>query len=266
MAEPTSTDTYRKIATRLAAFSPPIKIEQFIGSDLVAGRNTLQGISFVTSNQSMLLQALRSARDNDGNKAFVEGSKADPQHWNNQGDPNDWPLRKSFSETHGIGFREIWRPHLSNRPLSLDDARPNRFRPKWDTRYSANFNDSREDHSSLHCAVAPDICNIHIDEMGFVITGPGGDTLVDADAGQHIVNELWIKTKLEGKVPKWLVDRLSVELPNSTNNYSRIGGSFDIQQKRDYRIRWTMSCSVLAPLDCSTTVSISGTHNIWGSK
>jgi hypothetical protein len=263
---PRVSDVYQTISKRLAGFNPSIIIGDHIGSDLFAGRNTLGGISFVTGDQNKLLHALRNAKDNGGYKAFAEGSKEDPQHWNNQGDPNNWALRLSFAQTHGIGFREIWRPRLSERPLNIDDARPTRFHQKWSDRFNSSFNDSRTDNTSIHCAVAPDICNIHIDEMGFVIAGPDGDVIVDPDFLEHVVNELLLKSKLEHKLPEWLIDRLSLDLPNSTNAYSRVGVSFDFVQRKNYRVRWTSSCSVLGNLECSTTFSISGTHDLLGHK
>ena len=109
MSNPTiakASDTYRKIATRLSGFSPPILIEQHIASDLFAGRTTLDGVNFVAKDYDRLLAALRNAKDLSGEKAFAEGSMHDPRHW---------ALRLSFTATHGIGFREIWRPRLSDR-------------------------------------------------------------------------------------------------------------------------------------------------------
>lgn len=262
-----SSDVYMTIAARLAGLSPSIHIWQHIGDKLCAGRNTLQGISFVAKNVNKLLLAFRSAKDNDGNQAFAEGSKKNPQFWDPKPNPTDnWALQMSYAETHGIGFREIWRPHLSNRPLAMDDGQSSRFHPKWKGTFAANFDDSTQSGSSIHAAIAPDICNIHIDERGFVMTGLNGEVIVDPDFAQHTVNELLLKTKLDGKLPDWLIDRLSIQLPNSSNEYSRIGASFDLAQKKDYRIRWTASCSVLGQVDCSTTVTISGTHNILGSK
>ena len=198
------------------------------------------------------MHALRCAKDGRGNTAFAEGSADDSRNW---------ALQLSYKATHGIGFREIWYPHLTERPLSLADAAPNRFRSKQSARFSANFNDSVDDHSSLHCAIAPepDTCNIHIDEMGFVVTGPAGDIVVDPDFAQHLVNELLFKSKLDHKLPDWLIDRLSIELPNSTNDYSRVGVSLDLAQQKSYRVRVTGSCSVLGGVDCSATLSISGT-------
>lgn len=37
---------------------------------------------------------------------------------------------------------------------------------------------------NLHCAIAPDLCNVHLDNVGFRLDGYG------PDAGQHIVDEL----------------------------------------------------------------------------
>jgi hypothetical protein len=102
--------------------------------------------------------------------------------------------------------------------------------------------------------------------MGFVITGLGGDLIVNPDFAQHLLNELLYKTKLNGVLPDRLVDRLSIEIPNSTNAYSRVGLSFDLAQKKNYRVRVTGSCSVLGEFDCSGTFSVSGTHDLLGHK
>jgi hypothetical protein len=231
------------------AFSPPINIAHHIKSKLSVGRSTLEGFSFVAVNPDALMHALRTAKNGSGNDAFAEGSAEDPRNL---------ALQLSFKQTHGIGFREIWYPHLSERQLSLADAMPERFRSRRENRFSANFNDSLDDHSSLHCAVARDTCSIHIDEMGFVVTGPDGGIVIDPDFAEHVVNELLFKSKLDHKLPDWLIDRLSIELPNSTNDYSRVGLSFDLAQQKSYRVRVTGSCSVLGGVDCSATLSFSG--------
>jgi hypothetical protein len=240
---------YMTISSRLMAFNPPINIAQHVKSGLSVGRSTLEGISFVAANPDALMHALRNAKDGRGNDAFAEGSADDPRNW---------ALQLSYKQTHGVGFREIWYPVLSERPLSLADAMPNRFRSRRENRFNARFNDSLDNHTSLHCAVAPDICNIHIDEMGFIITGPDGDIVIDPDFAEHLVNELLFKSKLDHKLPDWLIDRLSIELPNSTNDYSRVGLSVDLAQQKNYRLRVTGSCSVLGRVDCSATVSFSG--------
>lgn len=247
---PLVSPVYTTISSRLMTFSPPINIAHHIDHDLSAGRTTLEGISFVATNPDSLMHDLRNAKNSRGLDAFAEGSADDPRNW---------ALQLSFKATHGIGFREIWYPRLSERPLSLSDAMPNRFRSRRENRFSAQFNDSLEDHTSLHCAVATDKCNIHIDEMGFVVTGFDGGVALDPDFAEHLVNELLFKSKLDNKLPDWLIDRLSIELPNSTNDYSRVGVSVDLAQQKSYRVRVTGSCSVFGPVDCSATLSVSGT-------
>ncbi len=60
---------------------------------------------------------------------------------------------------------------------------------------------------SLHCAVAPSQCNVHLDAVGFKVNGSYGP-----DAPQHIVDELiWqdkIVKNLERVLPKWATDGL----------------------------------------------------------
>jgi hypothetical protein len=251
LPDPFASDVYRTIAARLAAFDPAIQIWQHIDRMLDVGRNTLHGITFKAKDVDKLLLAFRSAKDTDGLKAFAEGSKLDPRHW---------ALRLSYKETNGIGFREIWRPRFSDRPLRLEDAEPNRFRPTWSKAMDAKFNDPTDDGSAIHGAVAADYCNVHIDDRGFVMTGPDGGVVVDPDFAQHLVNELWFRTKLDHKLPDWLIDRFSIVLPNSSNEYSRVGASFDLVQQKSYKVRVTGSCSILGPCDFTTTLSISGKY------
>ena len=68
----------------------------------------------------------------------------------------------------GKGFREIWRPLLPIRPLSVDDL-TSRRPPKWSAASSSRFGDDPTkslDLTSLHFAVAPARCNMHIDQTG----------------------------------------------------------------------------------------------------
>jgi hypothetical protein len=281
LPDPRHTETYQTIASRLAALSPSIYIDHFIQSKdpskphgpstLMAGRTTLLGIGFVPKSADALKHALRQVTDFRGNQFFAEGSSADPAHWDNLGDPTNWPLRLSFMATKGVGFRQIWRPHL--RGLQLADAQTSRAPLAWDRRFNGQFNapvssplDSAidNDQTSLHCAIAPQWCNIHIDEMGFVLTGPDGKPFVGPDFGQHTVNELLFKSDLEGKLPDSIIDRMSLELPNSTNGYSRVGISGDIAKTRNFLFRGTASCSVLPPFDCSVAISLSGSTDFLG--
>src|SRR4051794_28915926 len=105
-----SAHTYDKIASRLAALG--VALADHIESDLSIGRNTLQGIKFTPSvhhvtKKPTILTALRWATDACGQPAFAEEGV----------EPNHWALKASFGETIGTGFREIWRPRLTNLPL-----------------------------------------------------------------------------------------------------------------------------------------------------
>src|SRR3977135_869931 len=128
--DPKSSDVYRQSANRLENFRPAFKVERYIESDLSAGTNVLQGITFVPSKWYDILIALRAAKTLDGKDAFAEGGS--------QEKPANWALDASIGATVGKGFREIWWPKLSQRSLSLDDL-PGRHRPKWNVGSSARF-------------------------------------------------------------------------------------------------------------------------------
>jgi hypothetical protein len=162
--------------------------------------------------------------------------------------------------TIGKGFREIWWPKLAERPLSLDDL-PGRRRPKWNAGSSARFGENPSDSldmSSLHFAVAPDRCNIHIDQIGFVIGATAGEVTVDPDFAQHLVNELLWKSLATKVFPDSLVDRVSIMLPSSANEYSRAGITADLSRQENYRVTLTGSCSTRGDFECSATVGVSG--------
>ena len=118
------------------------------------------------------------------------------------------------------------------------------------------------DLSSLHCGISDDTCNIHIDEMGFVMTGPNGDVVVDPDFLRHTLVELLWKTNLKGKIPLWALDRFSFVVPSSPNDYSRAGLSFDLLQSKPYKLTLTGSCTILGGFECSGSLTFSGSHNL----
>ena len=111
---------------------------------------------------------------------------------------------------------------------------------------------------SLHCAVARDVCNVHLDNIGFRLNGYG------PDAGQHIVDELlWqsdvapalgkVFSKLHVDVVGDLLLRTHPIVPNSLQfkPFGEAGAQFDIASGRskDLQRRWrvtidiTKSCS-----------------------
>ena len=103
---------------------------------------------------------------------------------------------------------------------------------------------------SLHIAIAPDKCNVHLDNIGFRVQGYG------PDAGQHIVDELlWqdvIVNKLLGKIlPKEITDFLHrfhpiVPSTRQIKPFSEIGVEFDIikGRSRDLQRLWRVTIDV----------------------
>jgi hypothetical protein len=283
-------NTYSEIASRLAELRPPVQIANHIGDrkKLKVATTVLDGITFPPKDKKKLLEALRAARDRYGQKAFAEARIDNEPHW---------ALKLSFGATHGTGFRETWRfPPLTGRPLAGAGADP--YAQQSAVKFGARFGDRVDlpNLTSLHCAVADDVCNIHIDQTGFVLEGAGGNISLTPDFLQHLMNELVLKTNLKGLAPKWAkgaFDRVSLIYPNSANNYSRMGPrvgqvpvlrevgrlagvgpilsrvplpgvSVDLVQAKQYKLTLTASCGVNG--DCSTALTFGGTHSLFGSK
>jgi hypothetical protein len=276
----TKSGVFRTIERRLQELNPPIELQKHIASDLEVAKNTLDGVKFLVKSRKAILDNLRASKDSIGQKAFAEGSKIDPKHWDREGikgDPDHWALNLSFGATDGIGFREIWRYRLTTRSLRMADARPPGLNVgKLDGRFAGNFGDnpSLPDISSLHLAVWDEkvnnkvktYCTAHIDEAGFVIEGPGGAIMLTPDFLRHTGVELVWKTMLRGKIPDWMVDRFNPILPSSFNDYSRAGLSIDLVKGETYKVSVTGSCGIFGGFECSGTVGISGTFNWLGSK
>jgi hypothetical protein len=282
-------DTYSEIAARLAELQPPVRIADHIGDrrKLKVATSVLDGITFPPKDKNKLLAALRKAKDRYGQPAFAEARINNEPHW---------ALKLSFGATNGTGFRETWRfPPLTGRPL-------NSAGPSYEGQSAANFGARLGDRTdlpdltSLHCAVADDVCNIHIDHTGFVLEGPDGNVSLTPDFFQHLMNELVLKTNLKGIAPRWAkgaFDRVSLIYPNSANNYSRMGPrvgqvpllrevgrlagvgpilsrvplpgiSVDLVQAKTYKLTVSASCGVNG--DCSAGLTFGGTHDLFGSK
>lgn len=275
-------ETYTQISSRLKKLG--IRIENHIadGTEVKEAKTTLDGITFRPKDSKKLEAVLKQARDGGSKKAFAT-------RWTNYVEHK--PIALSFAATEGVGFREIWRFP----PLPEIQLRANTLNP-WSNNYSANFGVSMTlpDSSSLHCDVSEHKCNIHIDEVGFVIELADGRVIVTADFLQHTVNELLLKTKLKGLFPKganFIFDRVSLVYPSSGNNYSKMGprlhqvwglreinripliGSklkhlplpglhVDIIQRKNYKLE----ANALWGMNGSGTISMnfSGNHN-WGN-
>jgi hypothetical protein len=283
--DPTTTDTYRKIASRLAMFRPKIDLTKYFAGPnpnvrlhgekpyirdqlkkhgVAAATNTLDGVTFLAKDWEDLIDTLRVAKTADGFDAFAEGRSPEK--------PGHWALDLSMAATIGKGFREIWRPQLSSRPLSTRDL-PGRHgfglgrdRGQWSDAYSAQFgkDPQPQDITSLHFAVAPDRVNVHIDETGFVFEGANGALTVGPNFAHHAGNELFWKTSLP--LPRWVAEHVDLILPNSANDFSRFGVSMDFYRRNDLRVTLTGSCGFFGGFECSATLGVSGTHNLLGSK
>jgi hypothetical protein len=160
-------------------------------------------------------------------------------------------LTLSFLATDGIGFREIFRPTISDRPLDNTNELP------FDARFGR---DIRVDVSSLHVAVAEFAalnqtrCNIHIDNLTVTLGGIGNDVGISPSVINHFVNELLFKTKLQGKLPDWIIDTFDISLLNPDEGFLRMGIGATIINKPNFR--WTINSSV--GLNNNTHVEWSG--------
>jgi hypothetical protein len=287
--DPMKSDTFRTIATRLTMFRPQLDLaklikqgpqpnlklqaekapirEQMKRYGVAAANTTLDGVTFVPNDWEDLIITLRKMETLDGLEAFAEAKRPEK--------PPHWALDASMASTIGKGFREIWRPQLSTRPLSMNDLperragrgmRGVRDRGEWNSAYSSQFGKDPKplDITSLHFAVAPDRVNIHIDQTGFLFEGANGDLVVGPNFLDHIINELVWKTILP--LPSWLAERMDLIAPNSTNDFSRFGVSFDLIKRKNFKVTATGTCGFHGGFECAATLGISGTHTIWDSK
>ncbi len=140
-----------------------------------------------------------------------------------------WIFRLAAAATHGRGYREIGSP-------------------------------------SLHCAIASDICNVHLDDFGFVAIGSDGKTYFTPDSLPHIADELIYRAYIRKYVRKALVfglgeqiaapatvllDRSYLAVPTlSKLNMSkltnkidlRVGGGLKIAETDTIKFRFESTC------------------------
>ena len=231
------------IYNRLLTFSPPIKLGDHIVSDwdrivelskqrflpVVAQGNTLDGIDFIVQDRGQLLKAIRNAKADD-NAGFVEGTNND---WRKH-----WALTLSFLATDGIGFREIFRPKVIDRPIDNSNKMP------FDSRFGRDIN---VDISALHIAVSefPALkqtrCNIHIDRLTVTLGGIGDLVGVSPSVINHFVNELLFKTKMKGTLPQWILDAFDISLLNPDEGFLRYGIGATIINTPNFK--WSISYS-----------------------
>ena len=126
-----------------------------------------------------------------------------------------------------------------------------------DQNFSAHFGDSFNlpDLTSLHCAVSPTGCNVHIDEMGFVMADQNGNPILNPDFLRHLLVELVWKTNLQGKLPFWALDRVNFDIPSSMNNFARFGLGVDLFQGKRFKGTLRGTCATDGSMECSGTFS-----------
>ncbi len=239
-----STDVFKKIYKRMESLG--IDLDDHIGSRLQAGRLTLDGIDFVAKDHNRLLDELTNLKYPVGDKVFFRGARSARGHFVGNA---------SFLATDGIGFRQIWQTSPAERPTATSDLRTG---PAMDANASARFGDSQNlpDLTSVHCAVSKRMCNVHIDEMGFVVTDANGNVIVDPDALRHIFVELLWKTDLQGKLPFWALDHINFIIPSSPNNFSRVGVSVDVAQFGRVNIALSGTCSTDGKMETAGTLTL----------
>ena len=231
--EPTSARgkaTFDAIAGRLSSLNPPIDLAKQIAqntkprdpqfSSLLAGTSTLDGVGFIAVNPSALARAFDQATDAAGQKVLTS-MKEDPGHW---------ALKASFGATIGTGWREVWRPGPDRPPATVLES-PGQGSRLLTMRFGTAGSSLR--FTALHCAVdeRSGVCNIHIDETGFVLGVPTGGVALTPSMYDHLMNELLVKTKfrdwLAGKMPNKdaaasvgeAIRRFSLVFPNASNGF-----------------------------------------------
>lgn len=234
-------NTYDRIVARCRDLIPPIDITKHIKSGtLRIANNTLDGITFEAVDPDDLIAelggrmkipgaapppkpelsglAIDSARSPRPANASMTSMKEDPQHW---------ALKASFGATVGEGFREQWRPPPESRAPLLPATRIG------GERVSLGFGESGKKlvFTALHAAVSKGVCNVHIDERGFVVATPEGAVVTPTFWG-HLANELLLKTefrdwlagKIDDKAVKHFVveviNRISLRFPDAENGFA----------------------------------------------
>ena len=58
--------------------------------------------------------------------------------------------------------------------------------------------------------------------------------------------------------PEAIVNRINLVLPNTANEFNRVGVSADFYKTKKYRVTVSATCSVFGQHECSGTVAVSG--------
>jgi hypothetical protein len=242
------------ILQRLAAVK--ISLTPFLDSDVQGLDSTLKGINFRCKNLAAIKRAFDGATDYLGRTAFYyNGQYSSGKILRELIRNAPGLLDMSFAATDGYGYREIRdMPILPSLP-SFRQVRPSaalNSRFGFDDEQEVNF-----EITSVHAALAEKVCNVHIDNFGFVMRGPSGAFLT-ADFGQHAADELGLKDKLApllgraiGKVFRtdgqaagsWIARNVNLELPNHHNGF-RKGAGLSVTPTPNLRVsaKFTAKC------------------------
>lgn len=240
--------TYDAIVARCTDLIPSVDITKHIKRDtLRVANNTLDGITFEAvdpadlsaelSGRMKLPGAGKSPKPGEGALSFdtTRGPRpANASMISMKEDPKHWALKASLGATIGEGFREQWRPPPQPRPALLP---PTSYGSE---RLSLGFGETgkRLTFTALHAAVAASVCNIHIDERGFVVSTPEGAVVTPTFWG-HLANELLLKTIFRdwldgaigdnavGSLVVEVVNRLSLRFPDAENRFAGLKGRID---------------------------------------
>jgi len=274
-----TSETFRKIETRLSNFSPPIRLREHVvnkpatRADLEVHPLMLQGVDFTVKDPDKFLFAVRAARVG-ANKAFTEGSTK-PSDWKQH-----WAMTASLLATRGIGFREPWRYYLNDRAARLHDAQPPLLNaPRMDSRFAENFGTANTlDLSALHISVAYGKwteCNIHVDETGIALADLRNNVSITPNGISHLFNELGFKTIVGEHLPTWFIDRVNLHVLSPEMGYRRLGIGVDVLKGESYKLTISASCgltscqdielSKILKLDLNAMKSLNPTVNLTGT-
>ena len=242
------TRTYDAIVARCTDLIPSVDITKHIKRDtLRVANNTLDGITFEAVDPADLSAELggrmklpgagKSPKPGEGALAFDTTRAPRPANASMismKEDPKHWALKASLGATIGEGFREQWRAPPQPRAALLP---PTSYGSE---RLSLGFGETgkRLTFTALHAAVAASVCNVHIDERGFVVSTPEGAVVTPTFWG-HLANELLLKTIFRdwldgaigdnavGSLVVEVVNRLSLRFPDAENKFAGLQGRID---------------------------------------
>jgi hypothetical protein len=240
--------TYDAIVARCTDLIPSIDITKHIKQGtLRVANNTLDGITFEAvdpadleaelSGRMKLPSAGKSPKPAEGALSFDTTRAPRPANASMismKEDHKHWALKASLGATVGEGFREQWRPPPQPQPALLPTT------SYGSQRLSLGFGETgkRLTFTALHAAVAASVCNVHIDERGFVVSTPEGAVVTPTFWG-HLANELLLKTKFRdwlddathdmavGPLVVEVINRLSLRFPDAENGFAGLQGKMN---------------------------------------